>query len=195
MRPTIILTVYNESLNEVVGQVSNVKELYPQSTIVLCYDGVAEHPIDGVVHVRFSERLKTRSSTGVWMHKWLSAFLDNSDSDYMLKLDPDTILVKPIKNWPVGEVVFGTVRIIRWSPKYEILRIHGGGCGYSRSMVKRIVDNEWLLSPEFVNNPRFQDQEDVMLAHLIKTYSLNYYDHPEFSCGCPISDITSVAHQ
>ena len=195
MNVAIILTVYDEPFEMVRDQVQKIMEFYPNSMIILCYDGVPDYPLDGVVHHRFTTQLKTRETAGIWMDSWLRAFLAYSDADYMLKLDPDTAVLKRIEHWPEGEVVFGTTRSIQWTPELEIFRIHGGGCGYSRPMVQRIVDSEWLHSSEFVKNPRFQDQEDVMLAHLIRKHNLNCYNHPEFSCGAPVTEITSIAHR
>lgn len=191
---TIVMTVYDEPLEMVARQVGRIRSLYPASTVVLFYDGVPTLPIDNVIHVNHGQHLKTRFDAGKWMHLWLSSFLENSSDPYMLKIDPDTELIQPITNLPTEASVFGSVRIfyVGWN---RYFRIHGGGCGYSRSMVERLVTNKWFLSPEFVNNLRFLDQEDVMLAYVIEREHLNCIDHAEFSCGRPITPTTAVAHR
>lgn len=191
---TIIMTVYDEPLEMVARQVDKIRILYPNSTVVLFYDGVPTMPISNVIHVNHGQHLKTRFDAGKWMHLWLSAFLENSDDPYMLKIDPDTNLIRPIVNLPDESSVFGSIRIFHVG-RTRYFRIHGGGCGYSRSMVEKIVSNKWFLSSEFVNNLRFLDQEDVMLAHVIEREKLHWIDHPEFSCGRPITNITAVAHR
>jgi hypothetical protein len=188
------MTVYDEPLEMVARQVDKIRILYPNSTVVLFYDGVSTHPIPNVIHVNHGQHLKTRYDAGKWMHLWLSAFLENSSDPYMLKIDPDTELIQPIANLPVGEAVFGSVRIF-YVGRTRYFRIHGGGCGYSRSMVEKLVTNRWFLSTEFINNLRFLDQEDVMLAHVIERERLNCIDHIEFSCGRPITPKTAVAHR
>lgn len=187
------MTVYDEPFEMVAHQVDCIRTLYPNSTIILFYDGVPTMPISDVIHVNPGRHLKTKFDAGNWMHLWLSAFLENSSDPYMLKIDPDTKLLRPIANLPDDPSVFGTARIF-YVGTHRYFRIHGGGVGYSRSMVERIVANKWFESIEFVNNRRFLDQEDVMLAHVIDREKLKWVDHPEFSCGRPITDITAVAH-
>ncbi len=179
----IVLTVYNEPLEMVSSQVATLKRVYPNADIILCYDAVDPLPIDGVVHVKFAQRLKTRASAGRWAHEWMKAFLEHSDGEYMLKLDPDTGIIKPIEFWPQGEVIFGTVLDFDIGGGSRIFLIHGGGVGYSRSMVQRFVDNEWLLSNRFVNNICFQDQEDIIISRLVLENKLTYVDHPEIANG------------
>lgn len=191
---TIVMTVYDEPLKMVAGQVDRIRTLYPNSTIVLFYDGIPTMPISDVIHVNHGQHLKTRYDAGKWMHLWLSAFLENSDDPYMLKIDPDTELIRPISILPTTPSVFGSYRIFHIG-KTRYFRIHGGGCGYSRQMVERIVVNKWFLSDTFVNNLRFLDQEDVMLANVIERERLNWIDHPEFACGRPKTNITAVAHR
>lgn len=191
---TIVMTVYDEPLEMVTRQVEQIRLLYPNATTVLFYDGVPSLPIPDVIHVNHGRHLKTRYDAGKWMHLWLSSFLENSGDPYMLKIDPDTELLRPIANLPSESSVFGTTR--RFSiGRNRYFRIHGGGCGYSRSMVERLVTNKWFESSEFVNNLRFLDQEDVMLAHVIEREHLTCIDHPEFACGRPTTNITAVAHR
>ena len=180
----IILTVYTEPVEEVIQQVNRIKELYPLSDIILCYDGVEPHDISGVVNVKFEVPLKRRATVGKWVESWFRAYLDNSSADYMLKLDPDTGLIKPIEFWPPGEVVFGSLikkktvmgNYVRWL-------MHGGGVGYSRSMVVKILENKWLQSSMFVNDIRFEDQEDIVTTYIFRKNGLNCIDHPEFANG------------
>jgi hypothetical protein len=188
------MTVYDESLEMVTRQVDRIRELYPNSTVILFYDGVPSMPIPNVIHVNHGRHLKTKTDAGKWMHLWLSSFLENSSDPYMLKIDPDTQLLRPISNLPTESSVFGSIRIFHVG-RTRYFRIHGGGVGYSRSMVERIVSNKWFESPEFISNFRFLDQEDVMLAHVIEREKLHWIDHSEFSCGRPITDITAVAHR
>jgi len=191
---TFVMTVYDEPLEMVARQVERIRLLYPNATTVLFYDGVPSLPISDVIHVNHGKHLKTRYDAGKWMHLWLSAFLENSDNSYMLKIDPDTELLRPIVNLPTASTVFGSYRIFHVG-KTRYFRIHGGGCGYSRSMVERIVTNRWFTSDTFVNNLQFLDQEDVMLAHVIERERLAWFDHSEFSCGRPITPTTAVAHR
>lgn len=190
----IILTVYFEPIELVKKQVDKIHELYPTSDVILFYDGVIEMPIKNVTHVVSPCHLKTSASAGLWANEWMRAYLSHSKKPYMLKIDPDTTLIKPLSYYPVGDVVFGSTRTIKIG-RDVIFRIHGGGCGYSRSLVNRMVAEKMWESPEFINNVRFLDQEDVMLAYLIQRYSIHCVDHGEFSCGRKITTNTSVAHK
>lgn len=191
---SIVMTVYDEPLEMVARQVGKVKSLYPTSDVVLFYDGVPSLPIDGVIHVNPEMHLKTNADAGKWMHLWLSAFLENSSYPYMLKIDPDTKLFGPIQQLPTESAVFGSIsRFNVGTVRY--FRIHGGGVGYSRSMVETLVERKWFLASEFVNNRRFLDQEDLMLAHVIEREGLRCIDHMEFACGRPVTELTAIAHR
>ena len=191
---SIVMTIYDEPLEMVARQVDTVKSLYPTSDVVLFYDGVPSLPIDGVIHVNPGAHLKTNTDAGRWMHLWLSAFLENSSHPYMLKIDPDTKLFGPIQQLPTESAVFGSIsRFNVGAVRY--FRIHGGGVGYSRSMVKTLVDQRWFLSSEFANNRRFLDQEDLMLAYVVEREGLRCIDHVEFACGRPVTGLTAIAHR
>jgi hypothetical protein len=84
------------------------------------------------------EHLKTPDQAGKWTERYLRAFLA-SDADILIKIDPDTAVLRPAVNFPTsdmfGECVLG----------FPL----GGAIGYSRVGAQKIVDSNLLQDAKY----------------------------------------------
>jgi len=79
--------------------------------------------------------LKTPAGGGEWMRRHLQAGLD-TEADFIIKLDSDAYVWKPVVVRGEEMHFFGTKSGIEWRNGYSI---QGGAKGYSRSYAQRIV--------------------------------------------------------
>jgi len=120
---------------------------YPDRPIICISDGVEDAEFTefaeryGVKYIQ-GDRLKTRRLGGQWADRMFRTFLEESPAAHLIKLDPDSFVLRPFDYLPVQDV-FGTL-----NPEVPML-VRGGCVGYRRSAVEKIVNSELLHDPKY----------------------------------------------
>jgi hypothetical protein len=82
-----------------------LKKHYPDATVIAIADGTHNSDFDrlcqdlGIIY-KCDRRLKLPQHGGLWMLRLFQAFLDLTDADIQIKLDPDTLLWRKFAFYP-----------------------------------------------------------------------------------------------
>lgn len=189
-----VMTVYDEPKQDVALRVAHAREVYPNCEFIICYDGLEPYGIEQAKEVHWKRHIKVPELGGTWTHQWMREYLRHSERPYVIKIDPDTMLVKPLEFYPVGEIAFGT-RHLHGIPPHITPLYHGGAIGYARALTERITREKWLLAPIYRNNISFHAYNDLMVSHMFVRQGLAFIDHPEFACRRPQTPATAFFHK
>lgn len=190
-----VVTVYKESEQQVGDLIRRIHSLYPESEIVVCFDGVPGYDlIDVKAVMKWPEHLKVSQYGGLWTHQWMTDALKNTAAPYIVKLDPGSQLLKPLEYYPSVSSIFGDI----WEADMGDGRLQivasGGVIGYASEIMREIVTGGWMLDKAYISNLRFRAHNDIMVGHMIKARNLPHFKHPEFVCGRKPSPDTSFYH-
>lgn len=177
------LHAFDEPEEQVARTASRLAEVYPGAEVFLVEDGGNTYD-----HVQCSQRfrgdhLKTKESGGAWTHRYLGLYLLNSVAPYLVKVDPDTEVLKEATDFPQGEAVFSAVFAHDLGFGKTWRMPHGGALGFTRAMALRLHSSKALLHPRFKDSPRYYDFNDIMLGQVIREERLNLVERTDFACG------------
>ena len=99
-------------------------------------------------------QLKRSCFGGRWTHRYLSEainFYSGKEWDYLIKVDPDTFILRPLENCTPKELDYFGNFVTRESLPY----IHGGCKGFSRRLVEFLVKSNALLDSLYCENQKF----------------------------------------
>jgi hypothetical protein len=188
---TFAINIYRE-FDQAEVAFDRILKAYPDAELVAITDG--EKPT--LKFLLYAERENVQIVEGVrlyhtdggaWVRRWLSAALSLTDSETIVKIDPDTEILRPFEI-PRADV-FGSI----WShrgPKAWTLQ--GGFQGITRQAAERllssgILDDPTYKKPRYVANrlipkygPTFNDAR--IFSRSVRRLGLVVHDHPEIFC-------------
>jgi hypothetical protein len=175
-----VINRFNEPDAQVQSVIDRVRLVYPNAVIQLNDDRVGH--------------LKTPANGGQWTHRYLK-FSVASGCEHIIKIDPDTTVLKAVENLPLDDCIF--CRVKEHDLGTRIFRVPAGGAlGFTREMARKIVDNGYFLHPRYRNNPMCNNFNDLMLMDILHRENLPMVDRPDFCCaGRPQFDGASFFHE
>ncbi len=155
-RLTFGITVWNEPIELLQNCLHHLRNCYPESRAFLITDGqdfsgyrsaCAQHRVEYLP----GERLKVLAAGAKWWDRFFRV-ADRSPSDYVFKLDPDTLLHRRFLYFPPYEL-FGTPEGAH--------RIQGGIQGFRASTVRRIRASNICLDPAYADASTWATERGV----------------------------------
>lgn len=153
-----------ELANRLLGQ---IQTYHPDAPVAIVGDG--EFDPKGLQlsqNCRFfaGEHLKRVGCVGKFSHRNFSAALEHCQSDWIVKLDPDSYLVRPIQHFPAGICWAGVIRekTLEWG---RTRWARGGGLIIARAAAQQIVASNLLLHPRYYFVHSFERQRDRVYAN------------------------------
>jgi len=135
--PAFLLTRWAGDGDLCSRAIQSILRYYPKAEIILMVDGALE---DGdtlgfveattVVH---GGSLFSAEHGGAWALRWIRAALGRSSAEIIVRIDPDSLMIRPLKRFPNADL-FGT---LMQHPKWGQF-VQGGACGYTRAALERI---------------------------------------------------------
>jgi hypothetical protein len=180
-----VMHVHNDDDQLVTSNVNRINSLYPESSMVLIYDGV---PVRGHVCVEIAgDRLKIAGKLGQWTERYLKTFLD-TDKPYLIKIDPDTKVHRPIVNLPDPSVecIFCRMGVDRVP--------HGGALGFTRPMAERLLSSGWLHDPTVLRYHIHHAYQDQMLRTIVWSKKLSVSVRRDFGWVGHETEDTTFSH-
>jgi hypothetical protein len=182
------LTVYCEPAEQLSWSLGHLRRAYPAADVFVISDGsdcegyraaCAGH----AARYLPGERLKTLENGARWWERFFTV-ASGYKSEYVFKMDPDTQLHRPFRDFPRWDV-FGS---------YDGGgRIQGGIQGFSRAAVETVLRSGICLDPAYADASTWATEEgvrgyvrslgqistDFVLAHIVQRLGLTYGDWPE----------------
>lgn len=167
------------------------RKAYPQSPCSIFSDGCDWDyaPIASAYKCQFilGDRLKDIGG-GFWTARFLYRFAHSGRSQWLIKIDPDTEIVRPLSVLPPITGLFGYDYVFAQGLLGK--SIHGGFQGFSRDAAETILRSNLLGHPRYQNQDRFWYQsqgerlsfQDGILSDIATILSLPVYHHPEIYC-------------
>lgn len=185
-----------------------IRAHYPRNVIFCISDGFSESHRIKQLQTEFNfisiegRRIKLFKYGGLWLDRQFRVLLNNSTSDYVIKLDPDAILQGKISEFPNADIS-GSL-IVRANK----LVVDGGCRIYSKEAIQKIMDSKLLkdakyssdsiygyrrFSKPYLNEHELEEDayissEDQIMGDLIQRLGLSVKQHPEILCGYKIGD-------
>lgn len=170
---------------------SDLRRAYPNSPVCLIADGdggdysALARKFD--CHYIESVRLKNIGG-GFWTERFLTWFAIEGSTEFLIKIDPDTAIARPLTVIPPTVGLFGFD--YHKAKGRSGASVHGGAQGFSRDAVYKILDSDLLKHPRYQQQHRFWYNsnkhklsfQDGILTDLIWLLSLPVFDHPEIYC-------------
>lgn len=157
MIPAFYFGVYKDQ-RFAVQRIAELRKFYPGSPIISIADGVADDDYaevcraNGVLY-QVGERVKIPAFGGQWTERWFKKFLQDTDSQLIIKIDPDTGVFKTLTEFPKAEV-FGQHHIHINGD----FHISGGAIGFTRAAVEKIINSGLLKDPVYRNKQFIYDR-------------------------------------
>jgi hypothetical protein len=82
--------------------IESILQNFGNSEIVVCLDGYSSDVFTSFccerqIHLTLGPRLKTADNAGRWIERLLSAAVASTTADVVVKLDPDTVFLRPFE--------------------------------------------------------------------------------------------------
>ena len=148
---TFYLNVYHD-LDLLPGCLSQLRQVYPQSRLILRSDGDPDSAIAEMAQkyngeCYYGERLMGIEKGGEIVHEMLRLFLIHKTA-YLFKIDPDTRIVRPFTALPDHGCVFGTLQ-----HQGELFSIQGGCLGFTLDAAQTFYSSQFFLDPALTKRP------------------------------------------
>jgi hypothetical protein len=136
-----LLTTYKE-MELTLFTLSKLREFHANSQVICLSDGVdySQHSdfflSNGILYKQ-APHLKTISTGGLWVRRYLRTYLNLSTKPYLIKIDPDTGVYRTIRCIPQAPI-FGT---------YTSTHIDSNSMGMKREAVEMIISSNQLSLP------------------------------------------------
>ena len=128
---------------------SRIRELYQNSRIIVRSDGISKCQFDwATIGVNYyNEQVLFRvEHGGAAIQRMMEIFLSKSPSNFLVKIDPDTLFHRRLSFLPESDGLFGTVQELD-----GCFSIQGGFIGLSKYAAQKIYDSQLMLRPELRN--------------------------------------------
>jgi hypothetical protein len=160
MRVAFALTFYRDE-RLATSTIADLRMFYPESLILIFDDS--------------KQRLKLAQFAGRWTERYLKAFLQ-TESDILIKLDPDTAVLRRANEFPDSEI-FG---------EHVDGQVLGGCIGYSRDCARKIIESDLLVDSKYTGlhytymkfGERVSRQDEIM-ADIIRRLHLHTVEWKE----------------
>ena len=146
-------TFYNEiELSKKL--ISQLQNFYPSSNIICISDGNSNLELEkfcdhhNINYIK-GERLFNLKYGGLWVKRMLLTYLENSSSNYLIKLDPDVLIRRKFKYFPDTDLAGD----ITYHSNFKF--IHGAPRFHKREACKAILDSNLLESPKYILDLNF----------------------------------------
>ena len=152
MRKVFCLAVYQD-FSLAMQAIESILQNFGNSEIVVCLDGYSSDVFTSFccerqIHLTLGPRLKTADNAGRWIERLLSAAVASTTADVVVKLDPDTVFLRPFEvDNPIG--IVGNLRTDGTSPYIQ------GGCQIlhrqtvSLILISRLLHDSYYCLPQF----------------------------------------------
>lgn len=171
--------------------VNQINTFYPESRIIAISDGRITdfHSLgkysENIVLVE-GETLKYSGVMGLFTIRSFQAALSFSDSEFIIKLDPDSFLKRRFKNIPDSDWA-GNINSGSFTWGY-CAWCKGGGYLIKRTAIEKIIDSKLLLHSRYNVLQSFElstDRiyEDCRLGHVANELNIIPTDWDEVNCG------------
>jgi hypothetical protein len=139
----------------------------PQAQLIVISDGYNDAQLD-TFNTDFFDFLCYYQSVKIkeplyfaWLRRAFNVFLEYSNSDYMIRLDPDTVCHRPIETFPKADM-FGT--------KYagKLPHIQGGCIGFSRKLATEFITKSIKESNVRPVDNQNEHYSDLVLYDIVK---------------------------
>lgn len=156
---------------------TDLRKHYPKSRVILRSDGDPDprfpllsrrHSVD----FRAESRLFGIENGGVVIERMLMLFLEKP-TQYLFKIDPDTVIHRRFKYLPVPSGVFGTPQTEQETPS-----IQGGCMGFTRDAAEQILKSEMLRDSRLREPAKFINDSPYFfrMAHRAHRCGLASFD-------------------
>lgn len=174
----------------------HLRRVYPSVPVMAISDGVPPDRYRPVcrhydVELIGGSRLKLASEGGAWWQRALEV-ADSAATEFVIKIDPDTLVQRTIAFWPVEDLA-GTVsgRGTRWE------HVQGGAQLLSRRLIAAALASGIFTGAEYRNPATYAWSEgllraarrsgylctDAMLMHAVRKLSLAWGNWSEVASG------------
>ncbi len=175
-----IIMVADEGPDQLKWCLSHLRKAYPTAAVQVISDGVDldYNPICRAydANYQFGEFLKRMEAGGLWWHRLLALGLE-ANTDWIVKMDPDTCLHRPLQDWPTEPGVYGTQL-----KGFGTYFIQGGFQIIHREIAHQLLG--LMLAPQhrgLVPNP-FKDRSDTEVA--LEFHAFGYCSSDYILCRC-----------
>lgn len=155
----------------------DLRRHYPASRVILRSDGDPDprFPIlarRNDVDFRAESRLFTIENGGAVIERMLVLFLEKP-TQYLFKIDPDTVIHRRFRYLPRRNGLFGTLQTER-----ESLSLQGGCMGFTRDAVEEILRSQLLRDRRSKDPAKFIDDSPYFfrMAHRAERCGLASFD-------------------
>lgn len=191
--------------------VQQLKSTLSDSQILSLFEGtpsgdIASYLTSKQIGFNQGERLKPQINGGAWLERIFKTYLESSEAEYLIKIEPDTTIFRTFTSIPNTEIAGTLIQI----PDGREL-VHGGCVLFKREVVQKIVRLRLLENPKYKFDRRFgyrryeppylQEGEvrssewiisgDAVLADIIQELNISVENWTEVSCGVHPSEMAS----
>lgn len=184
---TGIIHFYDEPLDLLTSCLTDFRNAYPDSSLLLISDGAKIELYDIAKDYNAfyfkGRRWKTKHYGGMWTHRYIELVLKKyPDTEWYVKFDPDTVFTKAL-TIPVPEEykMFSSTT----SPRSPV-DFYGGVTGIRKDFAQQLYDNKYLTNPIFTNcvytTPRKGEKvafQDLVITKILHSLNEKVFDHPE----------------
>lgn len=129
--------------------------MFPSAGVLCLTDGTHNPEfayLCKIENIRYinGNRLHPQRYGGAWLKRFFYCFLSRSSADFLIRLEPDSFVVRPF-NKPPNSDVAGNILVTPDGRRY----IHGGCVLFRRSAVEKILNSSLLDNPEYATNSLF----------------------------------------
>jgi hypothetical protein len=185
MKICFVINAFDETTRQIQTLVDKLAEIYPTSDRIVIQDGTMEKP-RSLKRCLYHEdaHLKAKEHGGAWTHRYLLFCLQNSDAEYIIKLDPDSKTgVEVMIPETTGFQVLAAVRTSTLPNGRNYRMPHGGALCFSRTAAQLLTQRQIFLDSRLVNNPSCFSSHDAMLMLVAQWHQFEVTDRPDFACG------------
>ncbi len=149
---TFFINVYRD-VDLLYNCLFQLRKHYPKCPLILRSDGDNNPAIKELSEKYnatffYRERLIELKFGGAIVHEMLELFLRNSNSRFLFKMDPDTLVHRKFNSLPGNSCIFGMVQ-----EEAGLKSIQGGCIGFTRDIAQDLMQSQYFLDPNFATNP------------------------------------------
>lgn len=186
---SFVINLYQSSDLETC--LSDLRRAYPNSPVCLIADGDGwdYSPLARKYDCQLIESVRLKATGGgFWTERFLTWFAVEGSTEWLIKIDPDTVVARSLTVMPPTVGLFGfDYRKAKGQPGASC---HGGCQGFSRDACVKILNSDLLAHPRYQQQNRFWyfsnkhrlSFQDGVLSDIIWLLSLPVFDHPEIYC-------------
>lgn len=195
----IYFSIYLEEFDQIKDTVTRLKKIGYEN-IVARFDGrfngkIASFLRSEKVNVKYTRNIKQQIGRGANTQHYLGLFLDESDDEYLIKIDPDTLPCAKLNRYPDKQTLGANFN-------HTIGVVYGGCLIFPRLVARQIHQSKLLLKDSykkdkwFYTNKRLNKKipcNDKILYDVVKRLNIKI-DPMEDQISCT-GKVTSTRNQ